>query len=72
MTHSVPTAFNAVGMEWVTPGLPRMRSVLLVPISLLLEEQSAFVRKLGRISPDSQLEDFILEMFEKEQKNKYQ
>ena len=26
MTHSVPTAFimNAVGTEWVTPGLPRM------------------------------------------------
>ena len=26
VTHSVPTAFvmNAVGTEWVTPGLPRM------------------------------------------------
>ena len=27
VTHSVPTAFimnDAVGMEWVTPGLPRM------------------------------------------------
>ena len=27
VTHSVPTAFmNAVGKEWVTPGLPRMNN----------------------------------------------
>ena len=31
VTHSVPTAFimNAVGTEWVTPGLPRMGSYLI-------------------------------------------
>ena len=24
VTHSIPTTLNAVGTEWVTPGLPRM------------------------------------------------
>ena len=29
MTHSVPTAFNAVGTEGVTPGLPRQKGSCL-------------------------------------------
>ena len=30
VTHSVPTAFmNAVGTEWVTPGLPRINNTIL-------------------------------------------
>ena len=30
MIHSIPTAFmmNAVGMEWITPGLPRMMNAV--------------------------------------------
>ena len=36
VTHSVPTAFmmNAVGTDWVTPGLPRMHLCISFPTIL--------------------------------------
>ena len=77
MTHSVPTAFKCsgygIGHAWFTkdeicigsPEQPSSRGAVWSGIF-------AFIWKLGQICPDNQLEDFILEMFEKEQKNKYQ
>ena len=48
VAHSVPTAFilNAVGTEWVTPGLPRM--VLLGSFHTFLSSADLFQNQLFR------------------------
>ena len=53
VTHSVPNAFdlNAVGMEWVTPGLPRMEEYKTYPFVYVdaLHPSQQFFSHVGTI-----------------------